>query len=256
MIKGLFKLTLFVINIFYFVAGGVLFGVGIWLAADHPDFKIVIDDLDEDAYGAVVGIMITIGLILFLVGFFGCCGIRKKNECMITTYAICMMCLIGIQIALLVVSGSFLDSVNKGDMTRTMQNQIRTKYGQLDEYTEFWDDFQETIECCGAVDYRDWRGSNYTITTTNEVPQSCCKTGADYDNCKSEAENYYGPDCSGNTPRNGTWDYLNPCGCFTTIDDEIQSASAGIIAGTTIMIGVEVVAIIIACMVKKNIDDD
>lgn len=47
----------------------------------HP----YVDLTDESFYTSAPVILIIVGLIVFVVAFFGCCGAVKENHCMIVT---------------------------------------------------------------------------------------------------------------------------------------------------------------------------
>lgn len=70
-------------NVIFFLAGGVILGVGIWLRSDDTLalFKGE-ESLEKFQYSLYAGayVLIAFGSFTFLVGFCGCCGALCENQ--------------------------------------------------------------------------------------------------------------------------------------------------------------------------------
>ena len=67
------------------LAGAILLAIGIWLSVDTSiadKFQIT---GDASLFRAASILFIVVGCIVFIVGFFGCCGAIKENSCMLCT---------------------------------------------------------------------------------------------------------------------------------------------------------------------------
>ncbi|EMP31015.1 Inositol polyphosphate 1-phosphatase [Chelonia mydas] len=62
------------------------------------------------ASGAPI-VIIVVGVVIFFVSFFGCCGASKENYCMVTTFAILLTCIFLVEIAAAIAGYIFKDKV-------------------------------------------------------------------------------------------------------------------------------------------------
>ena len=58
-------------------------GLGAYVLAQSRNWQEIIHAPDS---GAIL--VILVGLITFLVAFFGCCGASQESQCMLSTYAV------------------------------------------------------------------------------------------------------------------------------------------------------------------------
>ena len=58
--------------------------VGSYVQAEIKDFLNV---FDSDVSGPAI-VLIVIGLLIFIISFFGCCGAIKENYCMVLTVGV------------------------------------------------------------------------------------------------------------------------------------------------------------------------
>uniref|UniRef100_A0A3Q0S2F0 Tetraspanin n=1 Tax=Amphilophus citrinellus TaxID=61819 RepID=A0A3Q0S2F0_AMPCI len=79
------KYLLFIFNFIFWICGLALVVLGIVVQVSlHNTYKIN----DPSASGAPI-ILIGVGLVIFFISFFGCCGAFKENYCMVTTMKCC-----------------------------------------------------------------------------------------------------------------------------------------------------------------------
>ena len=48
-------------------------------------FAAYFDFIDMGGFNAVASLLIVVGVIIFVIGFFGCCGAYRENYCMVMT---------------------------------------------------------------------------------------------------------------------------------------------------------------------------
>ncbi|KAL3268487.1 hypothetical protein HHI36_007598, partial [Cryptolaemus montrouzieri] len=112
---------------------------------------------------------IIVGAIVFITAFFGCCGAIRESTCMLTTYAIILLSIFIIQVAIGVFA--FIQVKNTSDFKQQIQKGLQKtmdKYGSNTEATEAVDFTQTLLECCGVNSPSDWHFSN------GSLPLSCC----------------------------------------------------------------------------------
>lgn len=119
-------------------------------------------------------LIVFIGVIIFVVGFLGCCGAITDNKCMITTFTLILVVLFIITI----VNGAlgFAYSGKVEDKIGDILNKTVNKYFNETEAKELMDWAQQEFECCGSYSY-----TNYpNVTRLNHINPNItrlCKRG-------------------------------------------------------------------------------
>ncbi|KAK2723914.1 hypothetical protein QYM36_002315 [Artemia franciscana] len=214
----LIKYLLFLFNLIFSVTGVALIVTGAVVQSFYSQY---LDFLGNELLSASM-LFIIVGIIIFFVTFFGCCGASKENSCMILTFA----CLLGI-ILVCGLAGGIAAYVLRSDVGTIVEMNMRKS---MDVYslsghegvTKTWDGLQHEFRCCGVAGFNDW-GSIDVMNKVN-VPDSCCKTITQH--------------CGENmitAPRPN--DTIFTDGCAVKLQESIQS-NAGIIAGVGIGVAV------------------
>lgn len=161
------KYLLFCFNFLFWLCGVALIVVGVLVQIVLHNTAVM-----ETASGSAGPLaVIVVGVVIFFVAFFGCCGAWKENYCMVTTFAILVSILIIVEIAAAiagyVLKGKVHDIVNDG------LNDIIEKYEKgTPELKKAMDDLQKALKCCGANSSADWHDFG---KDGKSVPDSCCK---------------------------------------------------------------------------------
>ncbi|XP_076028811.1 CD63 antigen-like [Oratosquilla oratoria] len=160
------KYTMFIFNIIFFISGLILIGVG---GVAQGFFRDYLDFFDSQFVTPAIGIII-LGCIIVVISFFGCCGAKKENVCMLKTFSGTMIIVLILEIAAgitLAALRSDVENLVVDNMMKSMKNYNASSH---DGVTETWDKLQETYTCCGTKNYTDW-GNVFN----NSVPDTCCK---------------------------------------------------------------------------------
>jgi len=263
---GLLSILMFLVNITFWVMGGAMLGVGIWLAVDPEASEILgiagTSGMDDGLYWGAVYMMIGIGAGVFLVGFLGCVGALragKGGNLFLKLYFLLVKLIIITEIILIILIAVFWSSLN--DSVRdSMYNDLITEYvseTSNDFYSNSWNKMQVEWKCCGSFDYSDYRLglSKYYNTTSYSVPWKCCKmlpgtTGevitnvADITDCRRE----------GNLEYSATRNYisLNAMGCYDALFKFLDDNSAIILGVTCGFIGLQLLGSIMSCILMKK----
>jgi len=162
------KYLLFFMNLIFSVSGLVLVVAGVVIQSAYSQY---LDFLGHNFSTPVF--LIILGVIIFSVSFFGCCGAINESHCMTLTFA----WLLGIIFLLEVVVGvtaynlrSQLGGLVEENMEAGMGNFMRSGYKGV---TETWNVLQHEFSCCGVVSYQDWLNTSFSLSTSS-VPDSCC----------------------------------------------------------------------------------
>lgn len=154
------KFLLFVFNFVFVLCGIALITVGAIAQNAKHDYTT----FAGSKFVTAPTIIITLGCIIFLIAFLGCCGAVKQNYCMVTTFGILLFLIFIIEISGGIVAYVYrneLDSIVKENMEKALeQNKTDTR--------KIFDDMQIEWECCGVYGPEDYGKHNLTI------PKSCC----------------------------------------------------------------------------------
>jgi hypothetical protein len=161
------KWSVVIYNFVFWLIGGTIFGIGIWLRADIYQ-GIYFRALNVTVYYVSAYLMITAGAIMMIMAFMGCLGSVRESMCLLKTYFCCMVVVFLIIVVavfwtfLYGVKGSQLDGIVKTQLIYLTNN-----YSWNDWSRYLMDTVQEYMECCGIDNFNDY------IVRNMEVPDSC-----------------------------------------------------------------------------------
>ncbi|KAF2899183.1 hypothetical protein ILUMI_06996 [Ignelater luminosus] len=167
------KYILFIFNLLFVFAAIAFIALGVL-------FKLNINEVTEAlesqniSFSIAPMLMIIVGCIVFTIAFFGCCGAIRESTCMLTTYAIILLLMFILQVALGVCA--FLLYKNSNDeMRQDISEELRKTFNKYDpnqktNIEEAVDALQKNLQCCGVEGPDFWRGK----FTGNTAPSSCC----------------------------------------------------------------------------------
>lgn len=173
----------FAFNFIFWILGIVVFAIGIYSRVENDSWK---DLLNTDTLFAAANLLIAAGVIVAIIGFFGCCGAIKKVQWMLGVY-----CALVILIFILEVAAGGYAYQNRetveDELTSGLTKAVKLNYGEKDNtgakgFTKTVDWFQKKVKCCGVTNATDWKTSKWYTTfknftnNVNAVPDSCCKT--------------------------------------------------------------------------------
>lgn len=225
------KVLLFAFNLLFVIAGIALIATGAYVNLKMDEYY---DFFGNDYLGPGI-LIITVGVLIFLIAFFGCCGAHKENYCLVMTFAVSLSIIFILElsggIAGFVMREKIEDEV-KDVLQKSMKNYNKDGHTGV---TSTWDKLQEEFECCGVVDYKDWKDINMTAP-----PTSCCLDITDcnitFNNTDAQIEAK-----------------INNDSCSEKLEDWLKSKIA-IIGGVGIGLAfVQVVGIMFACCLARSI---
>lgn len=164
------KYALFAFNLIIVLAGLVLLVTGAVVQAKFSDYLSFFGGGKANA--AAIFLMI-VGVIVFIIGFFGCCGAVKENHCMIVTFIVLLCIVLVLEIA--AAATAFVYQKKLTTIVETGMESATKNYGNPANkgVTKSWDVLQQQFKCCGANNYSDW-SDNVELKKTDSVPDSCC----------------------------------------------------------------------------------
>ncbi|XP_069826158.1 CD63 antigen [Dendropsophus ebraccatus] len=219
------KYLIFIFNFLFWICGCALIGLGIYVLIQMQN-----PHLFKNASSGAPIVIIAVGVVIFFISFFGCCGAAKENYCMVTTFAVLLVLIFLVEIAAAIAGYVYRNQIQNA-FTDTLMDDIKN-YNSSQISRDTINNLQRDFKCCGVKNYTDWYDYE-PFKSRHEVPSSCCIVNA--------------TDCGKDISKI----YTDPC--VSKIESWIKS-SIGIIAGVALGIAFfEVLGIIFACCLMRGI---
>uniref|UniRef100_A0A2K6S3Q4 CD81 molecule n=1 Tax=Saimiri boliviensis boliviensis TaxID=39432 RepID=A0A2K6S3Q4_SAIBB len=97
------KYLLFVFNFVFWLAGGVILGVALWLRHDPQTTNLLYLELGDkpapNTFYVGIYILIAVGAVMMFVGFLGCYGAIQESQCLLGTFFTCLVILFACEVA-------------------------------------------------------------------------------------------------------------------------------------------------------------
>jgi len=142
------KYIFFFFTFVLFLLGLLSIGIGAWASLDKSFDQIVgdhIPGLDTHALKQAAVLLIIVGVGIMLVGFLGCCGAMKENQCFLALFSICLFLIFCLMIAGAVLAGSY-QSVLRGIIDKGL-GELEKTYNASNPADPL-NKIQEDFKCC------------------------------------------------------------------------------------------------------------
>lgn len=222
------KYLLFSFNLLFAITGLIILIVG---AKSQINAQPYVSLTDESFYTSAPVILIIVGLIVFVVAFFGCCGAVKENHCMIVTFSVFLLIIFIAELAV-GIAGYVKHTDLETSIVRTLNESI-TRYSSDPDIKKNYNIIQTDLQCCGVYGVNDW------ITHGLPIPDTCC-AGQELSNEKLVA-------CTVNSPS------LHTQGCLPLILARLKDVAL-VLGGVGLGIAfVQLLGVIFACCLARSI---
>lgn len=165
------KVLLFMFNLLFVIAGIALIATGAYVNVKMDEYY---DFFGKDYLGPGI-LIIVVGVLIFLIAFFGCCGAYKENYCLTMTFAVSLAIIFILEIAGGIAGFVLRDKIE--DEVKTVLEKTMKNWGEdgHEGVTTTWDKLQNEFSCCGVNNISDWRNPAYRPANQTNVPTSRCK---------------------------------------------------------------------------------
>lgn len=164
------KYLLFIFNLVFALCGLAVLIAGALTYANIDKVDYYMDKVQSDVNVSASPIaLIVVGSIVFIIAFYGCCGAIRESHCMIVTFAVFLLVILIIEIAIGIVA-----FVNRGgdSWERAINDSISDTFDRYDHGDETIDNevnnLQHNLECCGVDGPQYWQGK------VLKPPNGCC----------------------------------------------------------------------------------
>ncbi|XP_013869063.1 CD81 antigen [Austrofundulus limnaeus] len=154
------KYMLFFLNFIFWLAGGVILGVALWLRHDNQTSSLLILQFEgqqaPNTFYISVYILIAVGAIMMLVGFLGCYGAIQESQCLLGTFFFFLVILFACEVA-----AAIWGFMNRDTISKELINFYDGAYIKAvdvsgspskDAAVKVLEAFHSTLECCGKGD--------------------------------------------------------------------------------------------------------
>ncbi|CAB3400203.1 unnamed protein product [Caenorhabditis bovis] len=164
MVKGCgnkcIKYFFWLLNFLFFVLGGIILGLSIWLRIDSSSLTNVANSVQLDVrflenFYYLLYVTIGIGAALLILGFFGCCGSCCESVCTISIYFILVLILFVVEIVAVVLYFVNKQQLFEGFST-IFRNEFVAHYNTNANIQQILDQIQRNMQCCGAFGCNDY----------------------------------------------------------------------------------------------------
>lgn len=222
---------MFFFNFVFFLSGLALIIVGAMVRSDYGDYFTYADS----KFATAEIFIIVIGIIVFLIGFFGCCGALKENHCMMCAFAVLLSIIFILEIAAAIVGYQYRRKVEKvanSGLERAVANYNKQKGAK-----QLLDWAQSTLKCCGKSGPED-----YDFKVGNITRSICGPAGNGVDSC------HMGKDCIKGL--------LYHAGCKKIVVAFVKK-NMYVLGGVAVGVAfIQVVGVVLACCLMRAIKRD
>ncbi|XP_014277319.1 CD63 antigen [Halyomorpha halys] len=216
------KYLLFLFNLLFAISGIVILTIGIMIQQKYSNYKIFID---EKLFSLPV-IFIIVGVLIFIVAFFGCCGAIQESNYMLITFA-ALLCLIFFMEAAGGIGGYIMKEDIHEKLSAKMYNSLRNSY-KYDIDNNTWNALQVDLSCCGVRSFKDWAD-----IYDGALPLSCCPHFAIDESCVEQ--------------------HATQNGCLPALENALEQNIFSIIAFALTVAFVQLIGVIFACCMSRSI---
>ncbi|XP_028437912.1 CD63 antigen [Perca flavescens] len=223
------KYLLFFFNFLFWLCGLALVVVGVLVQLGlHKTLMMK----DATASGAPI-VLIAVGVVIFFIAFFGCCGAWKENHCMVATFAVLLVLVILVEIAAVIAGYIFRNKLSVV-VQDSLEDMISDYKNGTAEFRKSLDKLQEDLKCCGVNGSSDWTDFG---ADKNSVPDSCCVKVA--------------TGCGKGTMKDAAKVYQK--GCHDAVVTFLKKNLLWVIIAAIVIAVLQIMGIVFACLLMRGI---
>ena len=138
-------------NLLFCLSGLALIVTGAVIKVKYGDYLIFVDN----KYATAAVLLLAVGVIVFVISFFGCCGALRENYCMVTTFAVLLTMIFILEIAAAVLGFAFHKDAEEA-VEKALDHGIKSYNNKEKATVKFYDWLQTEFRCCGNKGISDW----------------------------------------------------------------------------------------------------
>ncbi|KAJ8927438.1 hypothetical protein NQ314_020108 [Rhamnusium bicolor] len=135
------KYLLFSFNLLFALSGIAILTVGAIVHIVYSEYSSFL--YTSWQYAPIV--LILIGVVIFIVAFFGCCGAVKENHCMIITFSVLLFVILTIELA-----AGIVGYIRRNEVEYMLENKLNStmySYYTNEDIKKSWGVAQHEVRC-------------------------------------------------------------------------------------------------------------
>ncbi|XP_073476143.1 tetraspanin-8 [Aquarana catesbeiana] len=183
------KYSMFAFNFLFWLCGCVILGVSIYVRVSKDAQQKL--NLDGTGIMSGVDVLIAVGAIIMVLGFFGCCGAIKESRCLLILFFIGLLLILALQITAGVLGVVYKPKIDAA-VNQSLYELLPLK-DQPADFKEALENIQKEGKCCGIVKgIEDWGGNSATCRCSVAVDKDECGNNGVYKKtCNSVFTEYF-----------------------------------------------------------------
>ncbi|XP_060559732.1 CD9 antigen-like [Ruditapes philippinarum] len=153
------RYLMFAFNFLFWLLGCAILGIGIWVRVDENFGKYVNNSNHFDLLYTGAYIFIVVGILIMVVGFLGCCGAIRENQCMLGLFFALLFIIFVILLGAGIWAVVARDEV-EGIVNKSLNDGVKGYFNEKSPEREFMDIVQNDFKCCGATKGGDDYGAD------------------------------------------------------------------------------------------------
>ncbi|XP_051890819.1 tetraspanin-18-like isoform X1 [Pristis pectinata] len=236
------KYLMFLSNSLIFAGGICLLGVGIWVTTNPNGFKNIVAANPLIYTGAYI--ILTVGVILFFLGFLGCWGAIRESKQLLMTFLLLILIIFILELVAAVLALVFRKQIRKDYFLKELQMKYKGD-NSTDVFSKTWNVIMMDFSCCGVNGPRDFgRNSTfYRLFPNRLLPEACCKRNRTF-----LVEHVLDK----NKCVQGDAGYINNKGCFSMIAENFRNYVHLVGAFSIIVLLIELCAMAFAIFIYRT----
>lgn len=138
------KYLLFFFNFLFAICGLLLVVVGALSLKNVAPLAEIGNHLDSSSF-----VIIAVGVVIFVIAFYGCCGAVRESNCMLVTFAILLLTIIVIEVIACVLAYMYSGQA-KDELERNIAKLFEDAKSGEKGPSEAVDAIQQNLSCCGV----------------------------------------------------------------------------------------------------------
>ncbi|XP_023414672.1 tetraspanin-8 [Loxodonta africana] len=162
-VSGCLKYSMFIFNFLFWLCGVLILGIAIWVRVSPGGDEIISYGDSSVHFRVPANILISVGAIIMILGFLGCCGAIKESRCLLILFFIGLLLILLLQVAAGIIGAVFRPEYAR-IVNETLHEEAKLLSDTGDAAVKFQKtiaEFEEVFKCCGLVNgAADW-GNNF-----------------------------------------------------------------------------------------------
>ncbi|KAM4722181.1 tetraspanin-18 [Rhinophrynus dorsalis] len=168
------KYLMFIFNFFIFLGGAFLLGLGVWVLVDPTGFREIIAANPLLFMGAYL--VLSMGAMLFLLGFLGCCGAIRENKCLLLFFFMFILVIFLAELSAAILAFLFRENLTRDFFTKEVKRHYHGS-NSSEVFSSTWNSVMITFGCCGVNGPDDFEDAHRFRSQHphDMVPEACCR---------------------------------------------------------------------------------